>query len=39
LLFDSIVKYSNGETLPVSMMNKDRTFDSTNAATYLPEAF
>jgi ribose transport system substrate-binding protein len=39
LLFDSIVKYGNGETLPVSMMNKDRTFDITNAAEYLPEAF
>lgn len=39
LVFDTIEKYARGEAIPTSLMNTDRTFDSTNIASYLPEAF
>jgi len=39
ILFDTIEKYSRGEAIAASLMNTDRTFDSTNIASYLPEAF
>lgn len=39
LLFDTIEKYGKGEAIPLSLKNEDRTFDITNVAAYLPEAF
>jgi galactofuranose transport system substrate-binding protein len=39
IVFDTIEKYSQGQAIPTSMMNTDRTFDATNIASYLPEAF
>jgi len=39
VVFDTIEKYAKGETVPVTIMNTDRVFDSTNVAAYLPEAF
>jgi ribose transport system substrate-binding protein len=39
IVFDTVEKYALGETIPTSLMNTDRTFDATNIASYLPEAF
>ena len=39
IVFDTMVKYANGETIPLELKNVDRVFDSTNAAAYLPEAY
>ena len=39
VVFDTILKYAQGEQIPTVMKNNDRTFDATNAASYLPEAF
>jgi ribose transport system substrate-binding protein len=39
VVFDAIEKYARGEKLPVSIMNTDRVFDSSNIDAYLPEAF
>ena len=37
--FDTMLKYANGEQIPLEIKNVDRVFDQTNAAAYLPEAF
>src|SRR5215471_8994526 len=34
IVFDTMVKYANGETIPLQLKNVDRVFDSTNAAAY-----
>ena len=39
IVFDTIQKYANGETVPTVIMNVDRTFDITNVASYIPEAY
>jgi ribose transport system substrate-binding protein len=39
IVFDTIEKYARGEPVPTALMNTDRTFDSTNIASYMPEAF
>jgi ABC-type sugar transport system substrate-binding protein len=39
IIFDTMESYARGEQVPLVVKNVDRVFDSTNAATYLPEAF
>jgi ribose transport system substrate-binding protein len=37
--FDAIVKYASGEAIAPRLVNKDRVFDKSNVAAYLPEAY
>ena len=37
--FDTLEAYAKGEDVPLQISNKDRVFDITNAAEYLPEAY
>jgi len=39
VVFDTIEMYAAGQTVPTTLMNTDRVFDSTNIDAYLPEAF
>jgi ribose transport system substrate-binding protein len=39
IAFDTMLSYARGENVPLHVYNVDRTFDSENAASYLPEAF
>jgi len=39
MLFDTIEKYAQGESIPTSIMDTDMVIDSTNIDAYLPLAF
>jgi len=39
MLFDMIEKYAQGQTVPTAIMDTDLVIDSTNIASYLPQAF
>ena len=39
VLFDTIEKYAQGQTVPTSIMDVDQVIDSTNIDAYLPQAF
>lgn len=39
IAFDTMLSYAQGADVPLHVYNVDRTFDSGNAASYLPEAF
>ncbi len=38
-VFDAIEQYSQGQTVPTTILSVDRTIDSTNVSAYMPEAF
>ena len=37
--FDTLVRYANGETIPLKIINEDRFFDKTNASQFLAAAY
>jgi ribose transport system substrate-binding protein len=39
IAFDTLRDYAQGKSIPLRVDNKDRVFDISNAADYLPEAF
>ena len=39
IAFDTLEAYANGEQIPLKVFNVDRSFDASNAADYLPEAY
>jgi galactofuranose transport system substrate-binding protein len=39
IAFDTLEAYARGEEIPLRVFNVDRTFDPSNAAEYLPEAY